>query len=152
MTTRDFDAEREQRMASLDQPTFRMRGRTFTVRDDVDPNVIMMFELLGNRDSGKSQGEQMQLVDDVMLGLVQPKDAEAYREMRAPGQPDAPGLMELISAATWCLEQITSRPFEPSSGSTTSATDPSSPDTSTEQPLRVVVGESGVSASGTGAT
>lgn len=149
MTTRNFDVEREARLASLELATFVMRGNEFTVRDDVNPNVIMLFEQLGNRDSDKSQGEQMQMVDDVMLGLVMPQDATAYLEMRAT---DSPGLMELVSAAQWCLEQITNRPFEPSSGSTTSATGQTSPAASTEPPFRVVVGESGISASGTGAT
>jgi hypothetical protein len=126
-----------------------LRGHTFTLRDDVNPNVIILFdELSGTRSGEKTQAEQILIIDDVMAGLVMPEDQAAYREIRAGD--DTPGLMELLAAAQWMIEEITNRPFEQPSASGTSPTSPPNRDSSTVAALRVQVGESGISASETG--
>jgi hypothetical protein len=147
---RNFDEEREARLAQLSLSTFVMRGHTFTIRDDVNPNVIILFDDLGGTHAEeKSQADQIRIIDEVMQSLVMPSDAEAYQTMRAT---DSPGLMELLDAAQWCVEQITSRPFGQASGSGTSPTGQTSPVASTAPALRVAVGESGITASETPST
>jgi hypothetical protein len=148
MSSRNFDEERQARLAQLSLSTFVMRGRTFTIRDDVNPNVIILFDDLGGTHAEeKSQADQIRIIDEVMQSLVMPSDAEAYKQMR---ETDSPGLMELLDAAQWCVEQITSRPFQQRSVSGGSADGARPQEQSTVAALRVQVSESGVSASETG--
>jgi hypothetical protein len=108
---------------------------------------MAMWDALGP-DSTLSQTEQLGVMDEVIQALILPTDATSYMEMRA--DPAGPGLMTLLSAAQWCVEQITARPFaaQPGSGGSLAAATP--PASSTVAALRVQVSESGVSASETG--
>jgi hypothetical protein len=147
MPTRDFDAEARDRIAQYALPTFMLAGREFTVRDDVRPDVMAMWDALGP-ESTLTQTEQLGIMDEVFQALIIPEDGERFREMRA--DPAGPGLMTLLQAAQWCVEQITARPFQqrPASGGSAGGARPQ--DSSTVAALRVQVSESGVSASETG--
>ena len=149
MAHRDFDQEARDRITRYALPTFTLAGRQFTVRDDVRPDVMAMWDALGP-ESTLSQADQLGIMDEVFEALIVPEDGQRFREMRQDA--DGPGLMTLLSAAQWCVEQITSRPFAAQPGSGGSAAGGQQPEPSTGAVLRVAVGESEITASGTGST
>jgi hypothetical protein len=154
MTHRDFDQERLDRLERLGQPTFRLGGYDFTLRDDVRLDVLTMWDEFNQRPDPdappRSQAARVAVIDQVWTELLVADDAAKYAEMRA--RPDSPGVIALVRAAEWAVEEITSRPFEQSSASGPSPSAAAKPAASTAPALRVAVGESDVTASGTGST
>lgn len=148
MTHRDFDQERLDRLSVLGLPTFRLGGQDFTLRDDVRLEVLALWDEFNKPDEDASQANRVSVIDQVWTELLIADDADKYAAMRA--RPDGPGVIQLIRAAEWAVEEITSRPFESSSNSGTpgaAAAPPPAP--STAPPLRVAVGQSENTPSGT---
>jgi hypothetical protein len=106
---RDFDAEARERLERIGLATLTMGGETFTLRDDVPPDILKLWDSIGP-DSKEAQGDQLQMLDDVFVALVVPEDGQVYLDLRASQR--TPGMMTLLSAAQWAVEQLTNRPFD----------------------------------------
>jgi hypothetical protein len=149
---RNFDQEFAAKQAEYGAVSLEMGGHSFTLRDDVRPEVIGLWEILmpdatGTGGEPLKQSDKIRAIDDVFRELITPSQTGEYDALRQT--PESPGLMMLIEAATWAIEQITNRPFWSGSDSGTSPTAAANPTASTVQALRVQVGESGISASET---
>lgn len=148
MTYRDFDQERLDRLAKYGLSTFRLGGYDYTLRDDVRLDVLALWDDFNQKPGEapeRGQAERVEIIDQVWHELLIPDDGAKYDEMRRGA--DAPGVIQLIRAAEWAVEEITSRPFEQSSDSATRQSTAAPQGGSTAPALRVAVGESGVTAS-----
>jgi hypothetical protein len=133
MTHRDFDAEDAARLEKHGLPTFTLSGVTFTLRDDVPLDVLVLWDEFNQKpEEGapeRSQAARVKMINDVWHNLLVPEDGPAYDALMA--SPEKPGVIHLVRAAEWAVETITSRPFDQSSDSETSPSEATAPGGST---------------------
>ncbi len=152
MTHRDFDAEDAARLAQYGLPTFTLSGETFTLRDDVPLDVLVLWDDF-NRPAApdsegnvqeRSQAERVRMIMEVWHNLLIPEDGSRFDTLMTG--PRKPGVIHLIKAAEWAVETITGRPFDQSSDSPTPSAEETPQAGSTAPALRVA----GVASAGTG--
>lgn len=111
---KDFDVTRTP--ASLDERTFQLGGETFTRRTGVRPEALVGFDELK---ADTPPGEVLKIVDGLILSLIAPDEAEAWKALRAR-EEDPVTLGDMNAVASWLVEQEADRPTKQSAPSSRS--------------------------------
>ncbi len=138
---KNFDEARAAKRASEDDRTFQLGGETFVALPSVHPDVLAAYDKIKPE---TSITETMEVVDEVIIQLIDPRDDSAgrYTSIRA-NKTDPLSVDDLLELVKWLMAQQTGRPTGQSSDSgsgltsteTSSTDDFSSPVTPTASPV-----------------
>lgn len=134
---KDFDSARLAKRASEDDRTFKLGGETFVALPSVHPSVLAAYDKIN---AGSNITETLEVVDDVILNMIDPRDDAHGRYLQVRAEKTEPiTIDDLLELVKWLLEAQTDRPTGPPSASgsgprpteTSSTVASSSPDTPT---------------------
>lgn len=111
---KDLDQERQARRSSRPEREleYRLGGHTFRRRRFVRPDLIARF---GDLD-GRLNSEHMDVLDQIVLGFLEPDSHEAWLELRARDD-DPLEYVDIVEFTEQLAEGATGRPTSAPSGS-----------------------------------
>ncbi len=111
MTVKNFDEARRAKHKAEGERTFVLGDETFVLRPAIHPSILERYDDLDNDTPVK---ETMEIVDDLIVALIEPRDGaeDRYRAVRA-NQDDPISVEDLQDLIRWMMEIQTGRPTGP---------------------------------------
>lgn len=109
----DLDQKRAERFAATERQ-FKILGEVFTVKQGVQPEVMLAWEAVSETPTGQ---EAMEAMDQIVLDVLVPDDRLRWVELRKQDTDEAIDLIDLEDLVPALIEIATARPFDKSASS-----------------------------------